>query len=85
MNRVPMSREGYENLKGEIDKLEAERPRILTSIRERPLTAEIPIVLLESKDDKYTLQCGNHTSVISTPMTDAKLSRALERVGLTIA
>ncbi len=58
---------------------------ILTSIRERALTAEIPIVLLESKDEKYKFECGDHTSVISTPMTDAKLSRALERVGLTIA
>jgi CheY-like chemotaxis protein len=57
---------------------------ILTSIRQRPLTAEIPIVLMEGEGEKYALVCGNHTSVISGPITDAKLSRALERVGLTI-
>jgi signal transduction histidine kinase/CheY-like chemotaxis protein len=57
---------------------------ILESIRERPLTAEIPIVLLESVGKKYALVCGNHTSVISSPITDEKLNRALERVGLTL-
>lgn len=58
---------------------------ILQSIRKRSLTATIPIVLLESADDKYDLECGNHTSVLSMPVTGAKLTRALERVGLTIS
>jgi CheY-like chemotaxis protein len=59
--------------------------QILRSVRSRELTAEIPIVLLESEDQKYADECGNHTSVLSLPVTDAKLNRALERVGLTIS
>jgi transcription elongation factor GreA len=34
MQRVPMTREGYEKVKAEMEKLEAEKPRILTAIKE---------------------------------------------------